>query len=268
VAKFDDYAKNQTDELEQEISDASANAEERREAGGELPERFKGKTAEEIAASYIELEKLNSRQAQNLGQLRKTADELLALQLREVKHGQDEPSTKPVDSSDLFDDPDKAIRNVAKEVADTRVKALEAELLNERVARAKTEFTKQFPTWEQDVHNPEFINWINEKPHRVRLARDADSGDFGAAETLFGTYYDQREVKQAKVSKEERRQKVKEVTLETSGAGAPDLEMKYSRTALMEKRLAAKRGDRNADHWLRSNAESIAIAYEEGRIVD
>jgi hypothetical protein len=36
----------------------------------------------------------------------------------------------------------------------------------------------------------------------------------------------------------------------------------------MEKRLAAKRGDRNADHWLRSNAESIAIAYEEGRIVD
>jgi ribosomal protein L29 len=268
VAKFDDYAKTQNDELEQEISDASAKTDERREAGGELPERFKGKSAEEIAQSYIELEKLNSRQAQNLGQLRKTADELLALQLREVKHGQDKPTTKPVESSDLFDNPDESIRNVAKQEVDTRVKALEAELLNERVARAKGEFTKQFPTWEQDVHDPEFINWINEKPHRVRLARDADSGDFGAAETLFGTYYDQREVKSAKVSKEERRQKVKEVTLETSGAGAPDLETKYSRTALMEKRLAAKRGDRNADHWLRSNAESIAIAYEEGRIVD
>lgn len=268
MAKFDDYAKDQNDELEQEISDASTKADERKEAGGELPERFKGKSAEEIAQSYMELEKLNSRQAQNLGQLRKTADDLLALQLREVKHGQDKPTTKPVESSDLFDDPDTAIRNVAKQEADTRVKALEAELMNERAARAKGEFTKQFPTWEQDVHNPEFIDWINEKPHRVRLARDADSGDFGAAETLFGTYYDQREAKQAKVSKEERRQKVKEVTLESAGAGAPDLETKYSRTALMEKRLAAKRGDRNADHWLRSNAESIAIAYEEGRIVD
>jgi post-segregation antitoxin (ccd killing protein) len=36
----------------------------------------------------------------------------------------------------------------------------------------------------------------------------------------------------------------------------------------MEKRIAAKRGNRAADTWLRNNAEAIAIAYEERRIVD
>jgi ribosomal protein L29 len=268
VAKFEEYAKQQNDDLDTEISEASKASDERREAGGELPERFKGKTAEEIAASYIELEKLNSRQAQSLGQLRKTADELLQLQLRDARHSQETPPTKPVEASDLFDEPDKAIRSVAKEEVDSRVKSLEAELMNERIARAKADFSKQFPKWEDDVHDPEFIAWIHEKPHRVKLARTADMGDFDAAETLFGTYYDQREVRKTKEEKEQRKQRVKEVTLESSGAGAPDVEQKFSRTALMEKRLAAKRGDRNADYWLRTNAEAIAVAYEEGRIVD
>ena len=268
MAKFEDYAKQPDLELEQEIDEAAGKTEERREAGSDLPERFKGKSAEEIAQSYIELERLNSRQAQDLGRMRKTYDEVIELQLRGPDFKQDKPPTKPVEASDLFDDPDRSIRNVAKEEVDARVKSLEQELMQERVARAQATFTTQFPTWQEDVRNPEFLNWIQEKPHRVKLARDADNGDFGAAETLFGTYYDHRESRKAKETKEERRQRVKDVSLETAGAGAPDLEQTYSRTALMEKRLAAKRGDRNADHWLRTNAESIVIAYEEGRIVD
>lgn len=270
MAKFDDYVKDQqNDELENEIKDAEKKAEERREEGaGELPERFKGKAPEEIAKSYVELEKAYSRQGQDIGRLRKTVDEMLELELRGSKLKQEEPSTKPVEASELFDDPDKVVRGVAREVADERVKGLEQQLMQERLARAKSDFAKQFPTWEQDAHDPEFINWIHEKPHRVKLARAADAWDFDAAETLFGTYYDQREAQKAKVSKQELKQKVKEVTLETAGAGAPDLEQTFSRSALMDKRLAAKRGDRSADTWLRNNAEAIAIAYEEGRIVD
>jgi hypothetical protein len=271
VARFDDYAKQEQGdtELDTEIADASKQSDERRDEGATaLPERFKGKKPEEIAHSYVELEKAYSRQGQDIGRLRKTVDEMLELQLRSPLPGQDKPSTKPVEAADLFDNPDAAVRGVAKEEVDARVKSLEAELMNERLARAKADFTKSFPTWEEDVRNPEFINWIQEKAHRVRLARDADMGDFGAAETLFGTYYDQRDARKAKETKAERKARVQEVTLESAGAGAPDLEQKFSRAALMEKRLAAKRGDRNADYWLKSNAESIAIAYEEGRIVD
>lgn len=271
MAKYSDYAKNeQTPEsLETEIAEAGARTEERREeAGSALPERFRNKSAEEIAQSYIELEKFNSRQAQDLGKLRKTVDELLELQLRKPEEVDGKPQHKPVAVEDLYEDPDAAIRNVARTEVETRVKSLEQELQAERVARARAEFTKQFPTWEDDIKDPAFKNWVLEKPHRVKLAQAADSGAVDAAETLFGTYYDHKEARAKAEEKERRKTAARAASLETSGAGAPSVEETFSRTALMDKRIAAKRGDRNAQRWLQQNAESIAIAYEEGRIVD
>jgi hypothetical protein len=270
LARFEDYAKaaQGNDQLDNELEQAQTASEERKEEGSTLPERFRGKAPEEIATSYVELEKAYSRQGQDIGRLRKTVDEMLELQLRSPGSGQEKPTTKPVEASDLFDNPDATVRGVAKEEVDARVKNLEAELMQERFARAKADFTKTFPTWEDDVKDPAFINWIQEKNHRVRLAQEADHGNFDAAETLFGTYYDQREAKKAKVSKAERKALVQEVTLESAGAGAPDFEQTFSRSDLMEKRIAAKRGNRAADTWLRNNAEAIAIAYEERRIVD
>jgi hypothetical protein len=53
VAKFEDYVKQDqtTDlELESEINEASSNAEQRQQDPA-VPERFKGKTPEEIAAN-------------------------------------------------------------------------------------------------------------------------------------------------------------------------------------------------------------------------
>jgi hypothetical protein len=272
VARFDDYVKSEDpapiDELEKEIVDAGANAEERKD-GIEIPERFKGKPVEEVVKSYIELEKLNSRQAQDLGQMRKTVDEILSLELRRGQTSQDTPeNTKPVTVDDLYENPEETIRRVVDKTASTRVEALEKDLAQERFARAKAEFTKQFPKWEEDVHSPELISWIHAKPHRVSLARRADSGDFGAAEELFGTYYDQLEAKQQKQSKEDRKRQVKEASLESSGAAVPDEVEVFNRTKLMDKRLAAKRGNREAINWLQANAERIAIAYEEGRVVD
>jgi hypothetical protein len=42
----------------------------------------------------------------------------------------------------------------------------------------------------------------------------------------------------------------------------------FSRAELMLKRVQAKQGNRAAAEWMKQNAERIAIAYEEGRIVD
>lgn len=276
MARFEDYAKSDdtsiNDELEQEIKDAGENAEQRREeAGGEfaIPERFKGKSAEEIAKSYVELEALNSRHAQSLGEMRKTVDELISLELRRNKPTQDTPeNTKPVTVDELYENPEEAIRKVVDKTASTRVEKLEQDLAQERLARAKAEFTKQFPTWEQDVYNPEFVQWIHAKPHRVSLARRADSGDFGAAEELFGTYYDQIEAKRSKQDREDRKRQVKAASLESPGASVPDETETFSRRKLMDQRLLAKKGNREAAAWLNDNAERIAIAYEEGRVVD
>jgi hypothetical protein len=261
----------QADDLAGEIDDAATRTEERREeAGSNLPERFRGKSAEEIAQSYVELERLNSRQAQDLGHLRKSVDDLLSLQLREADTARREKPevTKPVTVDDLYENPDEAIRQVARKETDTRVQALEQELVKERVEREKTKFSAKFPEWQNDVTNPEFIEWIKEKPHRISMAQRADRGDFNAAEELFGTYYDFRDAAAKRKERETRKQQVRQVSLESPGAEVPEQNETFSRRALTDKRILAKRGDRNAAQWLQDNAERIAIAYEERRIVD
>lgn len=267
MAKFSDYVKD--DQLDKELADldgGGSNAEPVQDS--EIPERFRGKSPAEIARAYAELEKMNSRQAQDLGKMRKTVDDMIALELQKAGGGQDAPSTKPVTTDELWDNPDDAISRVVDKKVSSRVEELERELLNERVARAKGEFEKSFPDWQSDVQDPAFINWVKESPYRTRLAMDADRGDFGAAETLFGTYRDLKKARESEQRKEEAKRKVKEVALESSGAGASEPTEKVSRSALMEKRIAAKRGDRAAARWLESNAAAIRAAYEESRIVD
>jgi hypothetical protein len=56
--------------------------------------------------------------------------------------------------------------------------------------------------------------------------------------------------------------------LESAGGGVSERVQKFSRRDLMKKRIAAKQGDDEASEFLKLNADAIAIAYEEGRVVD
>lgn len=264
MAKYEDYVK---DDLENEIEDAAEQTAQREEAST-IPERFKGKTAEEIAQSYIELEKLNSRQAQDLGALRKSVDQLLTLESPKERAGAEATSKKPLSVDDIYEDPDKAIRKVVQEESAERIEALERELQQTRFQRGLQEFGKQFPNWKEDVKDPAMLNWIQAKPYRVRLAAAADRGDLGAAEELFGTYYDTQKKVVTEEKKKERKQKVQAAGLESSGASVPETVERYSRSALMEKRIAAKRGNDAAERWLAAHSESIRQAYAEGRVDD
>lgn len=264
MAKYSDYVKNDT--LDQEIVDASTNAAVRQD-DATIPERFRGKSAEEIAQSYVELERLNSRQAQDLGTMRRTVDELLALKLpSEVQEGQ--PSKKSLTVDEIYDKPDESIRRVVKEETTDRIAELERELQRERGERALAKFTETFPTWQTDVASPEMLNWIKEKPYRVRLAMAADKGDLDAAADLFGSYYDTRKPVVKAERRAETKRKVLDAGLETSGAPVPETVETYSRSALMEKRIAAKRGNSEAQRWLDSHSQTIQQAYAEGRVVD
>lgn len=264
MAKYEDYVKT---DLDTEIEDAADESAARQEEGATIPERFKGKTVEEVARSYTELEKLMSKQGQDLGTMRRTVDELLSLKLPSEVQGA-EPSKKPLSSDDLYENPDESIRRVVKEESADRIAQLERELQNERINKALEKFSESFPTWREDVKSPEMINWIHEKPYRVRLARAADAGDMDAAADLFGSYYDTQKPKETKEKRQEKKRKVQDASLESSGAGVPETVETYSRSALMEKRIAARRGDMAAKRYMDAHASSIQQAYAEGRVVD
>ena len=83
-------------------------------------------------------------------------------------------------------------------------------------------------------------------------------------------YYDTLERKQEETApvEQERERQLRDAMLESSSPAQAEMVDTYSRSELMEKRIAAKQGSLQAERWLQAHAESIARAYEEDRIVD
>lgn len=269
MAKYADYAK---DDLDDEIAEASQNAQERQENAGEsgfeLPPEFQGKSVEDVAKSYVELKKLYSRQANDLGAMRKNVDELIGLQSQQAA----EPPTDPepvVDIDAIYDDAEGAISRVAEKAVGSRIKDIESRLEKTERDKGLESFEKDYPDWRNTVEQDEFLEWVKEKPYRARLAVAADNYDFDAARDLFGAYAELQASKQhSKEEARKRERQLQDATLESGSAHVADPGEKFSRKNLMQARIAARHGDRNAKEWLAANADAIAVAYEEGRITD
>lgn len=269
MAKYEDYLKKQ-DELEGEIQEAAEDHQERvenPEAANALPERFQGKSAEEIASSYVELEKRFSQQGNDLGVLRQTVDQFMALQ-SEAANQTTEPEADPLSVDDIYDNPDEAIRRVVREEAGSKIEQLEAALAEERFNTQMQGLDHKYPGWREKAQSPEFLEWVQSSPYRARMAQAADQlNDIAAADDLIGMYYDMTGTAQQQ-AEFQRDQELSQATLETSGPEQPEMVDTFSRSDLMNARIAAKRGDPEAQTWLNKNREAIAIAYEEGHITD
>jgi len=165
-------------------------------ASPELPEKFRGKSAFEIAESYASLESELGRQSQEIGTLRTLTDQLLEVRKTgpsEQNVGRQEEPELTVD--DVLNDPRNAISRVAREEGaqtNSRVANIEATLEMQA-------FSSRHPSFKEDQNDPEFHAWVRESGLRQRAAQDTLDGDLNAADQLFGEW---EQVKQAKASAE------------------------------------------------------------------
>lgn len=265
MAKYADYVKT---DLDDEIVDAQAAA-DARQAEETIPDRFKGKSKAEIAASFVELQALNSKQANDLGTMRKSVDQLLELQSQQAVSPEPEVTAPKVTVDDLYDDADGNIRRIAREESSNRIDALEQKLADRDAHDGLAVITSKFPNWRTDAQDPEFLDWVREKRSRVMLIQAADQLDFEAAEELLGSYYDSKAPAKADETNDaDTQQALRDATLESGSPAPTDLVDAYSRSELMETRISANQGNQKAQRYLAAHAESIAQAYAEGRIVD
>ena len=71
----------------------------------EIPEKYQGKSAQELVQMHQEAEKLLGRQSSEVGELRKVVDNYIQTQLTTEPQQQQEK----VEEIDFFTDPDKAV---------------------------------------------------------------------------------------------------------------------------------------------------------------
>lgn len=243
------------------------------DTGTVVPDKFKDKTPEQLVEMYQNLEKLNSRQAQELGTYRQRVDEIL--QLRSTTDNAKKPETpKPVTAQELLESPDTALER-AIEVSPVAQKAEDAA---KRVAQlesqiARNSFESAYPEYKNDIQDPQFIQWVTANPLRSTLAVRADTqNDFNAAKALWDLWSEHKALvgNVEKQRKQEQRQKVLTGASTVSNGASAEVKSKpvFSRAKLLDLQLRAEQGDPRARAKWEDPAFQAARteAYREGRV--
>jgi hypothetical protein len=224
------------------------------------PEKYKGKSLDDIIKMHQEAEKLIGRQAQEVGEVRKLADELIKRQITP----QEQPAKAIEDDTDFFADPVKAV-NKAVESHPAVVQAQQAAAQMARMQTANR-LAQSHPDYTQVISDPEFASWVNESPVRQRLYAAADRQfDFDSANELLSNFKALKKAKQDTVQQaaqqlqEQRTQTLKAATVAVDGATGETSKKIYRRADLIRLQMT------DPERYM-ALQDDIMTAYTEGRV--
>jgi len=160
------------------------------ETKNELPEKYRAKSLEEVVRMHQEAERLIGKQAQEVGEVRKLADELIKQNLsgnpQHIK--EEEPEV------DFFENPQKAVQATIDRHPDV-LAARQAGLDFKRM-QIQQKLNAEHPDYSQVVSDTEFHNWVKSSPVRLGLYAKADAEfDYDSANELLSTFKQLRGIK-------------------------------------------------------------------------
>jgi hypothetical protein len=225
-----------------------------------IPEKYKGKSMDDIIKMHQEAEKLIGRQAQEVGEVRKLADELIKRQITP----QEQPVKAIEDDTDFFADPVKAV-NKAVEAHPAVVQAQQAAMQMARMQTANR-LAQSHPDYTQVIADPEFASWVNESPIRQRLYVAADKQfDFDSANELLANFKALKKMKQETVQQaaqqlqDQRNQTLKAATVAVDGATGETSKKIYRRADLIRLQMT------DPERYM-ALQDDIMAAYNENRV--
>lgn len=223
-----------------------------------IPEKFKGKSAKEIAESYINLEREYGRKAQEIGELRKLTDQILQQQI--VNTHKDESKKEEVSDADFFVDPQVAVQKAIEN--HPKIKEFEQQTLQAQRQANMQRFTAKHPDYENVLQEDGFQQWVTSSPVRQKLFAQANSQyDFEAADEIFGQYKERKQLIQgAKQQMNDNKDAaLKASSVPTGNKSAESSKKIYRRTDLIRLKMT----DPNRYNEL---SDEITKAYTEGRV--
>jgi hypothetical protein len=243
----------------------------------DIPEKFRGKTLKDVIKSYEEAEKKASRLANEVAEVRKVADTLIGLE-QDKRTSKQDTKAVPVTTEELLEDTPGAL-NKAVEANPVVQKAVETAENLERQMQYQA-FERDFPAFKEDLANPEFTTWIQKNRARAALAAAASDlknpNGVDAARGLWELWEERKQElgsaqSSEKVQKEaeaeaRRKQAQSAAELEGGVTGEGSTEMVYDRQKLMQLRILALRGNRNASEQLKKLQPKLTQAYADKRV--
>ena len=248
-----DTIENEAEEIQQET------VEQPQVEETSLPDKYQGKSLEEVVQMHQEAEKLLGRQSSEVGELRKVVDDYISSQTPTVAPQQQ--TVEPEDDIDYFTDPQGAVNRAIE----NHPKIREAEQYTAQYKKQSSLATLQtkHPDMQQILKDPKFADWIKASKIRTQLFVQADQQyDADAADELFSLWKERKTVAQqtAQVEKQARKQQVRAANTGNARGSAEGSRKKIYRRADIIKLM------KNDPDRYQALSDEIMAAYAEGRV--
>ena len=249
----DQIEQNEVNEIQQEVEVEQPQPEET-----SLPDKYQGKSLEEVVQMHQEAEKLLGRQSSEVGELRKVVDDYISTQTQQAPQQQ---HVEPEDDIDYFTDPQAAVNRAIE----NHPKIREAEQYTEQYKKQSSLAMLQakHPDMQTILGDPQFAEWIKASKIRTQLFVAADQQyDADSADELFTLWKERKTVAQqtAQVEKQARKQTLKAAnTGNARGTGEGSRKKVYRRSDIIK--LMKTDPER-----YQALSDEILTAYAEGRV--
>lgn len=221
------------------------------EAQPEVKSRFDDWDKDTAVQNYQELEKLNSRHAQELGSLRQ---QVAALKPQEVQQ------TEDIDVDSLLDNPQEAVNKSISQ--NPEVKQLRETLARLQQTEAVTQIKSMHPDFMDIINTPEYQNWVMDSPVRQDLHYRANNYDINSANELLTNFKERQQFTKTTQVKEEAEGKRKEALAAASSEGASS----GSTASKIYRQADLVRLNINDPEKYDAMLPEISLAYAEGRV--
>ena len=250
-----------TETTEELTTDTVENPEEEQpqEPESNLPEKYQGKSVEDLVQMHQELEKFSGKQSTEVGELRKVVDNYIQTQLSDQQAPQQQQQED--DDVDFFVDPQNAVNRAI----DNHPKIKEAEAYTQQARQQATlsQLKSNHPDMESILQDPKFAEWIKGSKVRTNLFVQADqSYDYDAAHELFSLWKERTQVVQQTANAEKA---ARQSTLKSASTGNARGTSEGSRKKVYRRADLIKLMQTDPDRYMALQPEIMA-AYAEKRV--
>ena len=175
----------------------------------DLPEKYRGKSASDIARMHQELEKRLGEQSNEVGELRRHFDEYVQSSIAKANSAPEAPA----EEIDFFADPQAAVaKAIENHPSLQQAQAVAAEMAK---SQALAKLQQSHPDMQEVLREDGFKEWVGKSEFRKELFKSADANyDFAAADELLTLYKERKGTiaQTAQVEKQAQKQEIKKAS--------------------------------------------------------
>lgn len=242
---------------EAEASREASNALEK-EITDNLPDKLRGKSIDEVAEMYVNLEKRFGAQGNELGELRKLTDQIL----RDQTSQKPESNPQEISDEEFFTDPKSAVSKVVEQIVSKNPKLNKLDEMERSLA--VHQMRNRHPDMDEILQNDGFSDWVSKSKLRISLFNRGNNFDVEAASDLFDLWKEHQNVIKTVAAEEKKfveQKRKKDLQSAASESGASDATSKtvFRRSDLIRMRI-------EDPQKYSAMQDEIMLAYQEGRV--